>query len=116
MDVEQIKKAYSDSSINIHFLFLTRDYDEHKPGIHYQEHSEDIFNAFNQLAAASGGYTIASANALFAFNKAVEATEKYYLLYYTPKNYTPDGKFKNIKVSVKGHNYRMLHRAGYVAD
>ena len=116
LDVEQIKKAYSDSSINIHFLFLTREYDDREPGVYYQEHSEDIFNAFNQLANSTGGYTIASANALFAFNKAVEATEKYYLLYYTPKNYTPDGKFRDIKVSVKGKNYRVLHRAGYVAD
>jgi hypothetical protein len=116
LDMEKIKQVYSESSIAIHFLFLTRELDEKKPGIYYQEHSEDIFNAFAQLAHASGGYTIASANALFAFNKAVEATEKYYLLYYTPKNYKPDGKFRNIKVRVKGRNYRVLHRAGYVAD
>lgn len=116
LDIEKIRRAYSESSIAIHFLFLTREYDDPKPGIYYQEHSEDIFNAFAQLAHASGGYTIASANALFAFNKAVEATEKYYLLYYTPKNYTADGKFRSINVRIKGKNYRVLHRAGYVAD
>jgi hypothetical protein len=116
LDTEKIKQVFSEASIAIHFLFITREYDDPKPGVFYQEHSEDIFNAFAQMAHASGGYTIASANALFAFNKAVEATEKYYLLYYTPKNYRPDGKFRNIKVRVKGKNFRVLHRAGYISD
>lgn len=32
------------------------------------------------------------------------------------KNYVPDGKFRKIKVRVKGQNYRVIHRAGYFAD
>lgn len=50
------------------------------------------------------------------FEKAVEATENYYLLYYTPKNYVADGKFKKIEVKVKGKKYKITHRAGYIAD
>jgi hypothetical protein len=48
--------------------------------------------------------------------KAVQDSENYYLLYYSPKNYTADGKFKKITVKVKGQNYRITHRSGYIAD
>jgi VWFA-related protein len=115
-DAEKIKQAYSDSSVSIHFLFLTKLPDDPAHGIYYREQSEDIFSAFYQLAQATGGYTIASANALPAFKKVVDASENYYLLYYIPKDYKSDGKFRNIKVKVKGKKYRVLHRAGYLAD
>lgn len=39
-----------------------------------------------------------------------------YLLYYSPKDYQTDGKFRNIKVRVKGKSYRVNYRAGYIAD
>jgi hypothetical protein len=42
--------------------------------------------------------------------------ENYYLLYYTPKDYKPDGKFRSIEVKVKGKSYSITHRAGYIAD
>ena len=115
-DAERIKQAYSDSSVAIHFLFLTKRPDNPAPEIYYREQSEDIFSAFYQLAQATGGYTIASANAFAAFKKAVTASENYYLLYYTPKDYKSDGKFHNIKVKITGKSYRVLHRAGYLAD
>ncbi len=115
-DSEKIKQAYSDSSVSIHFLFLTKLPDDYAPQIYYKEQSEDIFSAFYQLAQATGGYTIASANALSAFQRAVDASENYYLLYYIPKDYKSDGKFRNIKVKIKGKSYRVLHRAGYLAD
>ena len=116
LDTKKIEQAYSDSSVSIHFLFLTLGPKEPTPGIYYREQSEDIFSAFYQIADATGGYTTASANALSAFNKAVDASESYYLLYYTPKNYRPDGGFRKIKVKIKGRNFRVLHRAGYTAD
>jgi len=40
----------------------------------------------------------------------VQASENYYLLYYKPQNFTADGKFKKIKVSVKGQKYKVIHR------
>ncbi len=49
--------------------------------------------------------TNASSNLFAAFKKAADASESYYLLYYTPKDYKSDGK-----------KYRVLHRAGYLAD
>jgi hypothetical protein len=46
----------------------------------------------------------------------VEASENYYLLYYRPQAYRADGRFRTIKVRVKGRSYRVLHRSGYLAD
>jgi VWFA-related protein len=124
-DVNKIKEAFSDSSISSHFLYLTQtrsytsDMDIKTPAedlIQMQEKSEDIFSAFKQVAKATGGITESSANPTYMFKKAVDTSENYYLLYYTPKNYTADGKFRNVKVKIKGGNYRVLHRAGYIED
>jgi len=64
----------------------------------------------------TGGLKDTSANAAASFKRAVDFSESYYLLYYTPKDYKADGEFKKIKVKVKGQNYRITHRAGYIAD
>ena len=68
------------------------------------------------MAQTTGGLTESSANIAFALEKAAIASENYYLLYYSPKNYSADGKFREIKVKVKGLNCRVMHRAGYIAD
>ena len=124
-DVDKIKEAFSDSSISSHFLYLTQtrsyisDVDIMTSAgdqIQIQEKSGDIFSAFKQVADATGGITESSANPSYMFKKAVETSENYYLLYYTPKNYREDGRFRNVKVKIKGKNYRVLHRAGYIAD
>ncbi|MBA7705732.1 hypothetical protein ES703_114568 [subsurface metagenome] len=81
-----------------------------------EEHSEDIYNAFKEIAEATGGLTESSNNPLSLFQNAVEASENYYLLYYSPKNFMKDGKFKEIKVRVKDQNYKIFHRSGYFAD
>jgi len=46
----------------------------------------------------------------------VTASKNYYLLYYVPANYQADGKFKEIKVTVKGRSYKISNRAGYFAN
>lgn len=122
-DVNKIKQIYSDSSIFINFIFLI------KPQIHQldvtrksrankklTDMSSAIFGAFYEMAKATGGITDSSANIAASFQRAAISSENYYLLYYTPKNYQADGKFKNIKVKIKGKNYRVTHRAGYIAD
>jgi len=114
-DVERVKQAYSDSSISIHFLFFTKPA-EHISGVRFVEHSEDVFSAFREMALATGGFVESSSNPEHLFQKASEAAETYYLLYYSPKNYKVDGKFRNIDVNVKGKNYRISHRMGYYAD
>ena len=77
---------------------------------------QDLFAAFKEMVQANGGFFETSSNPLSSFRKAMEAAENYYLLYYTPKNYTSDRKFKNIKVKVKNKGYRILHRAGYFSN
>ena len=123
-DEDKIKEAFSDSSISVHFLYITKDnstaYNLSDPrSMRDQEildQSASIFGAFKEMAEVTGGITESSANISWSFNKAVQASENYYLLYYTPQNYIVDGKFKKIKVSVKGQNYRVIHRSGYIAD
>jgi len=115
MDVDKIEQAYADPSISAHFMFLTK-VAERNSFITMQEFSSDVFNAFKTLADATGGTVDSSSSPEFLFEQAVEATENYYLLYYTPKDYMADGKFKKIEVQVKGKKYRVTHRAGYIAD
>jgi hypothetical protein len=114
-DVETVKQAFADSSIGIHFLYFTEP-PALVPGIVMQEQSEDLFSAFSEMAQATGGLSTSSANPEFLFRRAGEAADNYYLLYYTPSNYTGDGEFKNIRVRVRGKSYRVTHRAGYFAD
>jgi len=112
-DMERIKQAYADAATSIHFLFLTRTR-EYIAGIHFAERSNDVFASFAEMAKASGGFMDSSANPHFLFQKAVNTSENYYLLYYSPKNYTGEGKFREIKVRVKDKNYRVIHRVGYI--
>jgi len=114
-NVDKIKKAYADSSISIHFLYITKP-PQRSFGLTMQEKSEDIFSAFREMAHATGGFADSSANPDFLFQKAVEASENYYLLYYSPLNYKKDGKFKEIKVKVKDKDYEVFNRAGYFAN
>jgi hypothetical protein len=115
IDTKLINQTYADSSISIHFLYLTTPPEDYY-GVYMADHSEDIFSAFKEMATATGGFVDSSARADFLFKSAVEASENYYLVYYTPSNYITDGKFKNIQVKVKSKNYRIFHRTGYFAN
>jgi hypothetical protein len=115
IDTELIKQTYADCSISIHFLFLTIPRDP-QYGVHFADHSEDIYSAFREMAFSTGGFVDSSARADILFKAAVEASENYYLLYYSPTSYSADGEFKEIQVKVKNKNYRISHRAGYFAN
>lgn len=115
LDADAVKKAYADSSIAIHFLYLTT-LPDRVEGLQMEEHSEDIFAPFLEMSQATGGVAASSANPAFAMKKAADASENYYLLYYAPSDVQADGKFREIKVSVKDKNYRVAHRAGYFAN
>jgi VWFA-related protein len=80
-----------------------------------EEHSEDIYQPFLEMAKATGGLAESSSNPAFMMKKAGDAFENYYLLYYKPTNTAADGKFREIKITVKKKGYRILHRAGYFA-
>jgi len=114
-NVDKVKKAYADASIAIHFLFLT------EPllpviGVRFVESSDDIFSAFEQMAYATGGFIDSSADPAKSFQNALATAENYYLIYYSPKNRSLDGKFRNIAVRIKTGSFRVIHRIGYFAD
>ncbi|MFC2168444.1 hypothetical protein ACFLRW_05605 [Acidobacteriota bacterium] len=115
IDVDRVKQTFADSSLSVHFLFL-KSMRAHRRGLQMQERSEDVYNAFRQMAQATGGITESSSNPAWAFQKAVDAFENYYLLYYSPQNYRADGKFKNIVVKIKNRKFRVTHRTGYFAN
>ncbi len=114
-NVDLVKQNYADSFISIHFLFLTSP-SQNMPGLVFNEHSEDIFSAFREMALSTGGSVESSANPEYLVNQAVKASENYYLLYYSPLNYKEDGKFKRVEVRVKGEKYKVVHRFGYFAN
>ena len=123
-DVDRIKRIFSDSTITTHFLFLTNQLEGEvdvetfslgdKPLLSDQSYA--IFKPFHEITKATGGITTASANAFSSFKQTAAASQNYYMLYYSPKNYRTDGGFRKIKVRVKSGKYRILHRAGYIAD
>ena len=115
INIDRVKEAYADSSIAIHFLLITTP-PKQVPGVKYFEQSEDVFSAFQEMARATGGFVETSSNASFLMKSAVESSENYYLLYYTPRPYTKDGKFHKIVVRVKDKNCRVTHRLGYYGN
>lgn len=122
-DPEMIKQTFSDSSISLHFLYVTKNRyslgdveNQGRSDMSIQDISSNMFGILGGIAKATGGVTESSANVASMFEKAANATENYYLLYYTPKEYIMDGKFKNIEVKVKDKNYRITHRQGYFAN
>lgn len=114
-EVETVKRAYADASVAIHFLLISEPAPQ-VPGVVYREQSEDIFGAFREMAAASGGFSESSANPLALMKDAVDSSENYYLLYYTPRPYIKDGKFRTITVRAKRPDVRVVHRLGYFAN
>lgn len=112
---EKISRAFADASICFNFLFVDRQ-ERDAGGITMREQSEDFFAAFRETAKATGGYVDTSTNPSAAFENALEAGENYYLLYYSPSNYTGDGSYKKIQVKVKNPDYRVTYRQGYIAN
>lgn len=115
LNTEEIKLAYADASTSIHFLFITQPRED-IPGVRMEEHSEDIFGPFREMARATGGIALSGASPAGLMKEAVQASQNYYLLYYSPAAYAGDGRFKSIRVRVRSGNFRVAHRAGYIAD
>jgi VWFA-related protein len=122
-NVKDIEKLFADASLTVNFIFLTNSTtstfditDQHPTGLSLMDLSDSLYGAFREMSHASGGTTESSANALAAFRKTATASENYYLLYYVPSEYKADGKFKEIKVTVKGKHYQVSNRSGYIAN
>ncbi len=120
---KKIKKAFSDSSILFHFLFLKDEsyfkdmaFEPSVSLLDMFDTTTGMFSTFKELSQVTGGITQATTNAAASFKHAVDASENYYLLYYSPQDYRRSGEFKKIKVKVKGQDYRITHRSGYFAN
>ncbi len=115
INAEKINQAFVDASISFNFLFVDRD-ERNTQGIYMREQSEDYFRAFTETAKVTGGIVDSSHDPSAGFINALEASEHYYLLYYTPQNYQADGSYKSIEVKVKGRECKLTYRHGYIAD
>jgi len=101
--VDKIKQSFADSSININFIFLTKT-EQHSMDMFRMDPTElvldnisaETFGAFHEMAEATGGTTDSSANMASSFQRAVIASENYYLLYYAPKNYKMPQKITSL--------------------
>ncbi len=141
-DVKSVQEAFSDSSITVNFLFLTKSRpllmetssfektaapvgqnDINAPVVSaggdsflvYEDQSEDIYSAFSEIAKATGGLTDSSASADKSFQRVAEASENYYLLYYRPTNTKANKAFRKIEVRVKDNGMRLTFRQGYIS-
>ena len=69
------------------------------------------------LASDTGGKTFFDSNELSGvFDKVLADTSAYYVLGYASTNARKDGRFRRIKVQVKGQGLKVEHRSGYYAD
>lgn len=113
----KIKKAFSDSKILFNLLYIKNNKVVTSGSLFNKiDLAGGMFSTFKDLSKITGGLAQTTANVAASFEKAVDASENYYLVYYTPKNYKADGKFKRIKVKVKGQKYKIIHRTGYIAN
>jgi hypothetical protein len=114
-NTDMVTKAYADASAAVHFLHVARPA-ERVSGVRMEEMSEDIFAPLREMARATGGYSASSANIAAVMRQAVEASENYYLLYYTPTDLRADGRFRRLSVKVRDGAYRVSHRQGFIDD
>ena len=120
LDSDKLKQAFSDSSITCNFLYLINpifDSDlKRQRKVPSVESAKQSYRGFSEMAEVTGGLIDTSINAEASFKRAVDFSENYYLICYSPKDYRADGKFKKIEIKVKEHNVKIIHRSGYIAD
>jgi hypothetical protein len=121
LSFDLIKRTFSDASISTHFIYLTKGMADIETGErptmdNILESATPIFRAFRDLTVTTGGIVDVTYNAQAGMKMASDASENYYLLYYSPSRYAKDGSYKTINVSIKGGKYKVYHRTGYIAD
>ena len=123
-DVVRLSRIFSQNQLDFNFIFITRaEVLETSLDIHPSKWGDfekaditgEFFSVFNKIAQMTGGLTISSQNLLASTKKAIEVADRYYLLYYQPKNAAMDGTFREIEVRVKDWSYSVFHRKGYLA-
>jgi hypothetical protein len=113
-DVDRVKKAFADSGIDFHFIFMEQK-SQRVFGTTMREQSEDTYPGFVEVARATGGTADSSQNPAASFKIAADASNEYYLLTYIPEVFVPDGGFRTIQVRVGPPDCQVLSRLGYYA-
>jgi hypothetical protein len=124
-DVDRLSRLFSQNQLDFNFIFITSSealetslLEVHPTSWGDLEKADitgEFFSVFRKIAQMTGGLTISSKNPLASTKKTVEVADRYYLLYYQPKNAAMDGTFREIKVRVKDRRYTIFHRRGYLA-
>jgi VWFA-related protein len=123
-DVDRLARIFGQNQLDFNFIFITGDValetslDVHPSRWEDYEKADitgEFFAVFKKIAQMTGGLTISSQNPLASTKKAIEVADRYYLLYYQPKNPAMDGTFREIKVRVRDRSYSVFHRKGYLA-
>jgi hypothetical protein len=114
-NISRVKQAFADAAISFNFIFMNKE-SQYIMGVSMKEHSEDLYAAFREMAAASGGFADSAPNPAAAFKNAAISADRYYLLYFTPQEVPPGREFRNLLVRVKGGDYRVFHRQGYFSE
>ena len=115
MNMERMTQVFADADIFFNFLYMHKE-PENVSGIQMTEQSEDVFKTMSDVAFATGGVVDSSQNPAAAFKNGAEKCENYYLLYYNPQNYIADRTFKSIEVKIKGKDYKLNYRKGFIAQ
>jgi len=122
-NIDEIKMAFADSLTSFHSLFIPTsslhfvDMQRRRfKGTEFYDQGDEIYVAFTKMAEATGGFVERSENVKYLMEKATDMADHYYLVYYSPKDYKKDYQFHEIRVAVKGKDYKISHPIGYTAD
>jgi hypothetical protein len=112
-NTQKMRESYADSSAYFNFIFMHKA-PQQLARIVMREQSEDIFKAFSAVAQATGGTVDTSQNPAAGIETALETSNKYYLLYFTPSAEAKEGIFRSLKIRVKDRDYTVVNRQGYI--
>ncbi|MDH7494156.1 MAG: VWA domain-containing protein [Candidatus Saccharicenans sp.] len=113
LDKEAVRQALADSGAVFNFIYLDK-----KPvrisGVVMNEQSEDVFEALNEAARATGGISDNTFNPVEGLRKSAENVSAFYLIFYKTDRPAGQAGFRQIQVRVKGSpDYQVRYRRGY---
>jgi hypothetical protein len=112
-DIPRMVNAFADSGADFNLIFLNRA-PERVSRVVMREQSEDIFRAMSDVADATGGIIDTSQNPAAGVKTVLKTGERYYLLDFEAGTPNPAGAFNTISVRIKGKDYKVTHRSGYL--
>lgn len=114
MDHQRLRRVFADANATFNLLYMNKA-PERIVGVNMREQSEDVFKALTSITTATGGVTDTSQNPAASMKAALAGAEACYVLYFTPSVAAPPGTFLDVNVKVKGRDYRVVYRAGYLS-